>query len=142
MNRRRRTEILIRGNHELAKKICNQIEETYLVKVIQEPNYGMVMTKCRESGKKSLFYLGEVLVTECKVSINGYMGLGLVQGDDEQLSYALAVIDAAYLSKVRGIEEWNTWLEEEEAVINKEAKLEEQKILATKVNFSTMNIDV
>lgn len=69
MNRKRRTEILIKGSSEIAKKISAEIEEKYIVKIVEEPNYGLVMVKIREGAKKTLFYIGEVLVTEAKVLI-------------------------------------------------------------------------
>ncbi len=53
------------------------------------------MIKMRETAKRELFYLGEVLVTEAKVSINGTLGMGIVVGDNEELALNLAIIDCA-----------------------------------------------
>ncbi|HEY5563015.1 MAG TPA: phosphonate C-P lyase system protein PhnG [Clostridiaceae bacterium] len=67
MNRKRRTEILIKGSSEIAKKLSYEIEEKYIVEIVEEPNYGLVVVKLRESANRTLFYIGEVLVTEAKV---------------------------------------------------------------------------
>ena len=40
------------------------------------------MVKVRESAQRTLFYLGEVLITECKVMINGFLGIGMVKGHE------------------------------------------------------------
>ena len=69
MNRRRRTEILIKDNKDLATKLANEIKEKYEIKSIEEHNNGLVMIKMRETSKRELFYLGEVLVTESKVYV-------------------------------------------------------------------------
>lgn len=140
MNRRRRTEILIRGNKELSKKLVNEIKEKYEIKNIEEPNNGLVMIKMRETAKKELFYLGEVLVTEAKVYVNGALGLGIVTGDEEELAYNLAIIDGAYRSGAKEIEKWEDILLKEEQCIKEREEKETKKILETKVDFSTMNV--
>jgi alpha-D-ribose 1-methylphosphonate 5-triphosphate synthase subunit PhnG len=138
MNRRRRTEILIKGSMEVAKKLSEEIESIYDVKIVEEPNYGLVMIKMREGAKKSLFYLGEILVTETKVQINGKLGIGIVSGNNYDLSYWLAVIDAAYNAELNEIRGWEEILINEEIHINDEITREQGKVLMTKVNFDTM----
>lgn len=139
MDRRRRTEILIKGSMEIAKKMSLEISEKYKVKVIEEPNSGLVMIKMREDAKKSLFYLGEVLITEAKVEVNGKLGIGIVRGDKGELSYCLSVIDAAYNADLEETEGWDEILLKEEKRIDEEMKKYEAQILKTKVNFDTMN---
>ena len=107
MNRKRRTEILIRGDRKLSKKIAEEIKEKYDIKSVNEPENGLVMIKMRESAKKQLFYLGEVLVTEAKVYINGNLGMGIVIGNEEKLAHNLAIIDAAYKGQLQEISKWN-----------------------------------
>ncbi len=139
MNRRRRTEILIKGSAEIAKKMFIEISEKYEVKIIEEPNNGLVMTKMREEAQKSLFYLGEVLVTEAKVQINGKLGIGIVRGNETELSYWLAVIDAAYNADLEETKSWQKLLEDEEKRINEEMRKYNSRVLKTKVNFATMD---
>lgn len=142
MKRKRRTEILVKGDKNIAKKISEEIENKYSPKMIEAPNHGLTMVKSRECGQKTLFYLGEVLVTECKVSINGHIGLGIVQGDEEELAYHLALIDAAYESDLAEIPKWHAMLLEEEERIKEEADKKTRQILMTKVDFSTMDVEV
>ena len=140
MNRRKRTEILIKGNPNIAKELALQINNNYEVKVIQEPENCLVMVKMRESAQKSLFYLGEVLVSEAKVQINEKIGIGIVSDNKPELSYWLAVIDAAYNAKLQETAEWEKLLLEEEKKIQEEILKKQSKILMTKVNFDTMDV--
>ncbi|WP_312098995.1 phosphonate C-P lyase system protein PhnG [Niallia sp.] len=140
MKRRRRTEILINGSQNLAEKLAKHIHDLYEVRVIQAAENGLVMMKVRETSKKTLFYPGEVLVTECKVQVNESIGIGIVTGDQPELAHYLAVIDAAFQA---GLPETNTWVElleqEEQNLLIKRAA-ENQSILKTKVNFETMDV--
>ena len=139
MNRKRRTEILIKGSSEIAKKLSLEIEEKQIVEIVEEPNYGLVMVKMRESAKRTLFYIGEVLVTETKVLIQGKLGLGIVSGNKTELAYWLGVIDASYNADLEETNEWEKILLCEEIIIKEELKKREAKILMTKVNFENMN---
>ncbi|NYE08528.1 alpha-D-ribose 1-methylphosphonate 5-triphosphate synthase subunit PhnG [Bacillus niacini] len=140
MRRRRRTEILINGSQKLVEDTAHCIKDNYQVKVIQEPESGLVMMKVRETSQKSLFYPGEVLVTECKVQIVGKIGIGIVTGDQPELSYNLAVIDAAYEAMLPETIGWKMLLENEEKVIQEQRAAANQSILKTKVNFETMDV--
>lgn len=140
MKRRRRTEILINGSQKLAETLAQTITEHYDVKVIQEPENGLVMMKVRETSKKSLFYPGEVLVTECKVQINDTIGIGIVTGEHPELSRHLAIIDAAYEANLPETKGWGQLLEQEEQNIMKTKAAENKSILKTKVNFETMDV--
>ena len=140
MNRRKRTEILIKGNEKLAKKFADEIRKKYQVKNIEEPNHGLVMIKMRETAKKELFYLGEVLVSEAKVYVEDTLGMGVVIGDKEELAGNLAVIDAAYKQGLIETESWEQVLVEEDEKNQKRENLEQARILKTKVDFSTMDV--
>jgi alpha-D-ribose 1-methylphosphonate 5-triphosphate synthase subunit PhnG len=139
VNRKRRTEILIKGSSEIAKIISLEIEEKYIVKVVEEPNYGLVMVKIREGAKRTLFYIGEVLVTEAKVLIQGKLGIGIVSGNNSELAYNLGVIDAAYNASLEETKSWEEILVSEEIKIKKERNKREAKTLMTKVNFENMS---
>jgi alpha-D-ribose 1-methylphosphonate 5-triphosphate synthase subunit PhnG len=138
MNRRRRTKILIDGSPHLARKLASEIEQIYAVHVVTEPHHALTMIKMRETAKKTLFYLGEVLITETKVQIGQSFGIGIVVGDEEALSYQLAVIDAAYEADLVETKNWTALLEEEEQHICETREKREANLLKTKVNFEMM----
>ncbi|GFZ79995.1 phosphonate C-P lyase system protein PhnG [Paenibacillus marchantiophytorum] len=141
MKRKQRTEILINGTADLAVSLSQDIVSRYNIVVIEEPNYGLVMVKVRETAQKSLFYLGEVLVTECKVQIEGVTGVGFVKGDDPNKAYDLAVIDAAFGADLNETAEWSTLLQQESDRLAAQQAAFQSKLLQTKVNFETMDTD-
>ncbi|MDQ7092531.1 phosphonate C-P lyase system protein PhnG [Desulfosporosinus sp. PR] len=140
MIRKKRTRILIEGSSEVAQRLAAEILNRHEVKTIEESNNGLVMVKVRESAKRSLFYLGEVLITECKVMVAGTLGIGMVKGHEPGLAYNLAIIDAAYNARLAETEEWAKVLQLEEIRIAEERRALEKKVLMTKVNFNTMNV--
>lgn len=99
--RRKRTEALIEGDRSLAPKLARMVEDEARIEVLSAPRQGLVMCEARETARCSRFYMGEALMTECRVllSVPGSEreaeGLGAVLGEDEGLAYDLAVIDAA-----------------------------------------------
>lgn len=97
--RRTRTEVLVQSDPHVVLELAELVErETEVVETVT-PHQGLVMCQVRESARNSRFYLGEVLVTECRVRIGDEEGLGVLVGDDAARARALAVIDAAYAQK-------------------------------------------
>ncbi|NOV02949.1 phosphonate C-P lyase system protein PhnG [Paenibacillus planticolens] len=141
MKRKQRTEVLINGSPQLAAALANEIKGRYSVAVMEEPNHGLVMVKVRETAQKSLFYLGEVLVTECKVQIEGAVGIGIVKGDEPEKAYDLAVIDAAYAARLEETEAWTALLLSEGERLAAKRQDDHTSVLRTKVDFETMDID-
>lgn len=139
MKRRERTKILIAGSPRLANQLATEIELAYAVKIIEKPNHGLVMLKLRENAKRSLFYLGEVIVAEAKVEVHGQLGLGIVAGTNEELAYQLAVIDAAYNAGLPETASWSEKLQAEQQCIQEQLNNHNSKILRTKVSFETMD---
>ncbi|MDR3599246.1 MAG: phosphonate C-P lyase system protein PhnG [Desulfosporosinus sp.] len=139
MIRKKRTEILIKGAAEVSLKLAQEILAIYDVKTIEASNNSLVMVKVRESAQRSLFYLGEVFITECKVMINGFLGIGMVKGHEPTLAYNLAIIDAAYNANLPETIEWKNILLLEEVHIKQECEALKSRVLKTKVNFATMD---
>ena len=140
MNRRKRTKILIDGSRNFTRELVNEIERNYDIHVLATPQQALAMVKLRETAQKSLFYLGEVLVTETKVQINNTLGIGIIVGDEEEFSYQLAVIDAAYEANLVETEKWIFLFEDEEKRIHENRLIKEASILKTKVNFEMMDV--
>ncbi|MUK90328.1 phosphonate C-P lyase system protein PhnG [Ornithinibacillus sp. L9] len=140
MNRRRRTEILIQGNSDLAREFAEHIMEHYPYREVMSPRYGLTMIKMRETAKNSLFHLGEVLVTEAKVEIKQQIGIGIVIGMKEELAKHLAIIDSAFKANLKETKEWEErLLEEEESILTEKIK-KQTELLETRVQFETMDM--
>ncbi|SEJ46412.1 alpha-D-ribose 1-methylphosphonate 5-triphosphate synthase subunit PhnG [Bhargavaea ginsengi] len=138
MKRRRMTEILIEGNPELADRLASEIRHHYPVRELAAPRQGLTMIKMRETAKQSLFYLGEVLVTEAKVEIGDHIGVGIVAGVREKLAGDLAVIDAACRAGLSETAGWTAMLEAEEIRLADRKHRELAALEKTKVQFDTM----
>lgn len=138
MNRKQRTRLFIDFGRREAIAIAQEIESRYLIEMISAPSEALTMIKVRETAENSLFYLGEVLVTETKARLNDHLGLGIVIGSDQELSYALALIDSAYKADVNEISQWNLILKELEEKANHAIQKDHDLIALTKVDFETM----
>lgn len=141
MNRYQRTQVLVEGDCAVAQEIASEIEQSCAVEVLDEPREELVMVKVRESGRNSLFYLGEALMCSCRVRIDGEMGFGYVLGSKRNAAYNLAVVDAAYRSN-RPFERRPKWDQriEKEARRLRERQLKDQALIdRTRVDFSVMD---
>jgi alpha-D-ribose 1-methylphosphonate 5-triphosphate synthase subunit PhnG len=164
MSRKRRTHILVEGDPLVCHTICEQIEEQCQIHLISGPREVLVMNKVRESAQGSLFYLGEALITECKVEMlapasekgdresdrgtynlspaanSPVVGIGLILGENRGRAYELAVIDAAFClpQPLAGHTDWLRLLKREEARLADARKQEWENYAATRVEFSSM----
>ncbi|MDO4443158.1 MAG: phosphonate C-P lyase system protein PhnG [Slackia sp.] len=140
MRRRERTRILVKGDRGLAHRIAAEVEAAAHVDVIDAPREELVMVKVRESARRSLFYLGEALMTTCRVEVAGATGKGMVLGSDRDRAYELAVIDAAYAAPAGSFatQAFDELLCDEARRIDEAAAERRAVIATTKVDFSTM----
>lgn len=138
MKKSRISRILIDGEHELLQKLSEEIEQNYTVTMIKPPEKSLVMTKAKDSVSQQPFYVGEVLVTECTVSINGIYGFGILMGEDAERSYQLAVVDGAFQAGLPETKAWDALLLVEEQNTLLGHKLVYAQAMKTKVNFDTM----
>jgi alpha-D-ribose 1-methylphosphonate 5-triphosphate synthase subunit PhnG len=140
IGRYRRTRILVLGKNGLASRLGSMIREKYPVREIEPANEGLVMIKMRETARNSLFYMGEVLVTEAKVRIGERVGIGIVRGHKPELAEDLAVIDAAWAVPLPECAGWESLLLEEEKQIEGNRARDEAGVLETRVSFETMDV--
>jgi len=140
VKRAERTKLLIDVGREEAFNMAQIIEARYDVTEVQAAREGLVMVKMRESAQQSLFYIGEVLVTETKVKVGDAFGLGLVKEHDPQLSRALAIIDAAYNGQLQETVHWAQTFELLTKRMQQQQHETKRSIERTKVQFNTMSI--
>jgi alpha-D-ribose 1-methylphosphonate 5-triphosphate synthase subunit PhnG len=138
MKKSRLTRILIEGDPDVLKKLCAQVEEAVSIRVEHQPKTGLVMMKTRDSVSMQPFYNGEVLVTECTVSIQGEIGFGVTMGEEPERAYQMAAVDAAFNAGLPITASWMTELEEEEEKIRKKHLKESAIVAQSRVHFDTM----
>lgn len=139
MQRLRRTKILIESDPTLIQNMAQQVMQKYAVEIIEPPHNALVMIKLREGAEGKQFYLGELLVTECRVQIEETLGIGLIQDHKPQVAYRLAVIDAAYQARLPESTTWDVLLEAAENELTAKHLTEAAHLARTKVQFSTLD---
>ncbi|MEG0177247.1 phosphonate C-P lyase system protein PhnG [Anaerorhabdus sp.] len=141
MNRKERTEVLINMNIGLLRSLAKKINEQHDVKEIESPSHSLVMIKKREGAKNSLFYLSEVVVSECRVMIDNHIGFGILQGFDLKKAKLLAIVDAAFNANSSLCYKLEKTIEVEKQKQELKQRQEMKAILKTKVSFDTMQED-
>lgn len=123
----------------MVKELADGIKSQYSPVIIKNPEKSLVMIRMREPVKESLFHLGEVIVCEAIVELEGTKGMAVLMGDDFDKVLDMAVIDAACN---KGVFDQQDRLLELEA----EQKLHEEKENAmfqkTMVDFHSMDSEV
>jgi phosphonate C-P lyase system protein PhnG len=82
MEKKRLFRIFAKANACDIAKLAKEIKERYEIVIIKAPQKTLTMIKMREPVKSSLFYLGEVIVTEAIVELSGARGMAVTMGDN------------------------------------------------------------
>jgi len=136
MEKKRLTKILARaGKHDVAE-LSAIIQETHCPVIIKEPGKTLTIIKMREPVKQSLFYIGEVIVCEASVEIDGVKGMAVLMGDDTEKALDMAIIDAAFNKGVFSGLDTLLKLEQQQ---NDQVMKENAMHLKTMVNFESMD---
>jgi alpha-D-ribose 1-methylphosphonate 5-triphosphate synthase subunit PhnG len=120
---------------EPLEAFVRQLEPDCAIQVVRHPSVGTTMVRAEDSVEGQPFYLGEALITECELNIDGQPGFGLCLGDEPVRSYCMAFLDAILLlsdSRLRRVE---AFLSEQAALIEGRIRAEHDHIQRTKVDF-------
>lgn len=144
LKRYERTRALVEGDPALARAIVCEVERDQgaeALVVLDGPREELVMVQARETAQGSLFFLGEALMTSCRVRLGDAVGLGLVLGSDRCRAYELAVVDAAFSGAAGDAwaSRWDAPLRAELARVEARDEREARRTAATKVDFSTLD---
>ena len=88
-------EILAEGSLLVWLQLAEEIAKTHDIQILHHPETCTVMMQAMDSVGLTPFYLGEVLVTETTVSIDGVIGYGFAMEDEPERAVCAAIIDAA-----------------------------------------------
>jgi len=138
MDKKQLSRILARADRRCVAELSADIQKTYSPVIIKEPGKTLTMIKMREPVKESLFYLGEVIVCEAIVEIDGVKGVAVAMGDDTEKTLDMAIIDAAVNKGVfTGMDKLIEFEKEQNDRIMRENSLH----LKTMVNFQSMDME-
>jgi alpha-D-ribose 1-methylphosphonate 5-triphosphate synthase subunit PhnG len=134
--------VLCECENEALVQLVTNLESELLVEIVVAPKLGMTMVQAEDSIDFQPFYLGEVLITECQVLVNGQLGYGYCMGDAPQKAYSIAVIDAIMHTEGHPKQnDVNVFIEIEKAKLLKKQLEEYNQVLKTKVDFKIMEQD-
>lgn len=129
--------ILTKASLNEVEAIVKSIKNPSDIRIIKPPQKTLIMVKVREPIKQSLFYLGEVLATECMVMVDGVKGASVIAGDDFEKAIQIAVIDG-FLNKKEGTQSIEIQVQKLGQLQEKEREKLNGEIMKSKVNFSVM----
>ena len=95
MNKRRITKALAKAPACIVAELAAPIRSEYQPLIVNKPSKALAMIKMREPVKQSQFYLGEVVVYEAAVEIDGVGGMAVSMTDEQDKILDMAIIDAA-----------------------------------------------
>jgi len=131
-------EILAEGSLIVWLRLAEQIAKTHVIQILHHPDTCTVMMQATDSVGLTPFYLGEVLVTETTVSLDGIVGYGFSLEDEPERAVCAAIIDAALRVPVSEAEYIRKIIAAEEQCIIERLRHEEALVAATRVNFAIM----
>lgn len=136
MEKKRLTKILANAERRDISALSADIWRSYRPVIVKEPEKTLTMVKMREPVRQSLFYIGEVIVCEAVVEIDGVQGIAVVMGDDADRTLNMAIIDAAIN---KGVFTGMDTLFELEKKQNERLMKENAMHMSTMVNFESMD---
>ncbi|MDP2210549.1 MAG: phosphonate C-P lyase system protein PhnG [Candidatus Aquicultor sp.] len=138
MNSATLSRVLAEGDGDFLQEVAEKVLDIAEVKVIKQPATGLVMMRARDSVEGIIFNVGEVLVTECEVELDGARGWGYMLGDEPAKALAVAVIDAAINAGHRFKDEMLRLLGEQREELERKRRVEFAMMDRTRVKFETM----
>ncbi|MFW2590076.1 phosphonate C-P lyase system protein PhnG [Sagittula sp. SSi028] len=85
--------ILARSDAAQLKAFAEPLIETLGALEVLENRTGLVMLPMRDTAQGTHFHLGEVLVSEARISAGGQEGYGMRRGRDLEAAMAMALVD-------------------------------------------------
>jgi len=138
VDKKRLSKILAKADRQTVAALSADIQKQHRPVIVKEPGKTLTMIKMREPVKQSLFYIGEVIVCEAAVELDGVKGVAVLMGDDTEKTLNMAIIDAAVNKGVFAETDTLLTLEREQ---NELVMRENAMHLKTMVNFESMDVE-
>lgn len=94
-DKRRLFRILTRADEADVRAMAERLLSNHEAVVVKPPEKTLAMVRLRETVQAKLFYLGEVIVWEAAVTLDGTPGIAVTMDGTADKAIAMAVIDAA-----------------------------------------------
>lgn len=87
--------LLTDADGTVLRRWADRVAATAEIQVVEEPAAALVHMQARDGARGVPFFLGEVLITRCRVLVNGAVGFGTALGEDAERSLCTAILDGA-----------------------------------------------
>lgn len=140
-----RSEVLAEAAADGLRPWVSRIEGMGSIENVHPKALGLVMMSAEESVRRTVFHVGEILISDATVTLDGTIGYGITMGGDQEKAWMLAVIDAFFRSAdpkwtaLRG--EMETWLESEREAQRAGRRALFELVARTKVDFELMDTE-
>lgn len=139
MDKKRLFTIMAKASAGDVASLAEELKARHAVVIVKEPQKTLAMIKMREPVKETLFYIGEALVSEAAVELDGAQGAAVTMGDDLDKTLNMAIIDAACN---RGVFRGEAALLELEMLQRLFEMKENAMHMKTMVSFNSMDAEV
>ncbi|OPA76146.1 hypothetical protein BVG16_18205 [Paenibacillus selenitireducens] len=122
----------------------NHIVQLGRVEEVNEPALGLVMMRAQESVQRHVFNVGELLISESTLAVDGVVGFGMVMGNALDKARIIAMIDAVHhnveLKWNDFREQFRIWMVQKEKELQERRQAEFEWIARTKVGVATIPV--
>ena len=138
MSRNDLTQILGGVEIDRLAELADRIARDSRVEVTKPASTSLVMVGVRESVQQVPFYLGEILISQCVVTVDGAVGYGFAMGEDLERAYCIAVLEAGLSGRHRLAPVVTEFLAQQTDRQKTEHRRDYGAILQTRVRFESM----
>lgn len=129
-------EVLARSDAEKLKAFADPLVAKLDTIEVIENRTGLVMLPMRDTARGTHFHLGEVLMSEARISVDGVEAFGMRRGRDLEAAMAMAVVDAC-VSLGREAARCADFIAAEARRLEAEDRETLRRVEATRVNMET-----
>ncbi len=141
MKKQKMFSIMAACEASIVEAMAEKISSKYPVTIIKKPSKTLTMIKMREPVQRSLFYLGEVMVTETIVEMQGIKGMAVTMGEDFDKVLAMAIVDCGFNNAFPEMASIEAELEVQYIQQTNRKEKENALHLKTMVNFDSMSVE-
>lgn len=138
MDLHKRSLIFAEGDFKIFESLANTVLGRADVKVVREPQTCLVMMSALDSVEQVPFYLGEVLITEAAVELDGVLGYGFALENQPVKALCFAVLEAALQAGHDAVPIIHEALQSQAAAVEMKRRQESARLAGTRVNFDVM----
>lgn len=138
MDLRTRSRIYAEGDFEVFERLADLVLGQVDVKVVKEPQTCLVMMRALDSVEQVPFNLGEVLITEAAVELDGVPGYGFALENQPVKALCFAVLEAALQANHEKAALIRETLQNQAKAIDERQRRDNARLAGTRVNFAVM----